>query len=342
VLQIYPRHYPPCRYKSRRYRRCPCPIWVQGSLAGEWIKKSLGVTSWEAATDLVRGWESAGGIGQQRREIPSVADAIAEFLVDAEARELKPTSIRKYRQFLEKQLLPFAEATGKTRLHHLDVEALRSFRSSWKFKASTQQKKLETLRGFFRFCASAGWIPSNPAPAVKLPKVHQLPTLPFTDDEFNKLLDACDRSRGKLLRPEARLLAERAAAQQNPQSPPGGQVAVPPVSSDDDLDLEVLQFVLLRRSEMHAVRLRRQIAAWSVNGHADATSGVPGDWIVFSPGDVRQKTRYQFDLLVQFAIEPILHRPQIANRLRDDPAFARLVYDALYYPVRVLIPALLG
>jgi hypothetical protein len=39
---------------------------VQGSLAGEWIKKSFGVTSWEAATDLVRAWESAGAIGQRR------------------------------------------------------------------------------------------------------------------------------------------------------------------------------------------------------------------------------------------------------------------------------------
>ena len=196
MLHLFRRHYPPCRHKSRRYRRCTCPIWVQGSLAGEWIKKSLGVTSWEAATDLVRGWESAGGIGQRRREIPSVADAIAKFLVDAESRELKPTSLRKYRHFLEKQLLPFAVSTGKTRLHQFDVETLRAFRASWKFKASTQQKKLETMRAFFRFCASAGWIASNPAPAVKLPKVHQVPTLPFTDEDVNKLLDACGRFRG--------------------------------------------------------------------------------------------------------------------------------------------------
>ena len=167
MLQIYRRHYPPCRDKSRRYRRCACPIWVQGSLAGEWIKKSLGVTSWEAATDRVREWEAAGGIGQRRRVIPSIADAITKFLVDCEARELKPTSITKYRHFLEKQLLPFAEAARRTRLHQLDVDALREFRSSWKFKPSTQQKKLETLRGFFRFCASAGWLARNPAPAVK-------------------------------------------------------------------------------------------------------------------------------------------------------------------------------
>jgi hypothetical protein len=104
------------------------------------------MTSWEAATDLVRGWEVARGIGQRRREIPSVADAIDQFLVDAESRELKATSLRKYRHFLKKQLLPFAVSSGKTRLQQFDVDALRAFRTSWKFKASSQQKKLETLR----------------------------------------------------------------------------------------------------------------------------------------------------------------------------------------------------
>ena len=94
----------------------------------------------------MRGWEAAGAIGQQRREIPSVADAIDKFLVDAESRELKATSVRKYRHFLEKPPLPFAKSTGKTRLQQLDVEALRAFRASWKFKATTQQRKLETLR----------------------------------------------------------------------------------------------------------------------------------------------------------------------------------------------------
>jgi integrase/recombinase XerD len=196
VLHLFRRHYPPCRHTSRRYRRCDCPIWVQGSLAGEWIKKSLGLTSWEAATDLVRGWEVGGGIGRHRREIPSVADAIDKFLVDAESRELKATSVRKYRHFLKKQLLPFAVSSRRTRLQQFDVEALRAFRASWKFKASTQQKKLETLRAFFRFCASAGWIEFNPAPAVKLPKVHQVPTLPFTEEDVAKLLKACERFRG--------------------------------------------------------------------------------------------------------------------------------------------------
>jgi integrase len=53
-------------------------------------------------------------------------------------------------------------------------------------------KKLERLRGFFRFCNQAGWITSNPALAIKPPKVTDPPTLPFTNEEVEKILWACD------------------------------------------------------------------------------------------------------------------------------------------------------
>jgi hypothetical protein len=40
------------------------PIWVQGSLYGEYIRRALGLRSWSAAaTDLVRDWEATGEIG---------------------------------------------------------------------------------------------------------------------------------------------------------------------------------------------------------------------------------------------------------------------------------------
>jgi site-specific recombinase XerD len=94
--------------------------------------------------------------------------------------------------------------SGKTRVQQLDVDALRAVRASWKFKASTEQKKLETLRAFFRCCPSAGWIESNPAPAVKLPRVHQVPTLPFPEEDVNNLLKACERFRGDGARTRSR------------------------------------------------------------------------------------------------------------------------------------------
>jgi hypothetical protein len=52
MLTLFRRHYPPCKHaghkQPRRYRTCQCPIWVQGSLRGEYIKEALELRSLEA------------------------------------------------------------------------------------------------------------------------------------------------------------------------------------------------------------------------------------------------------------------------------------------------------
>ena len=50
MLNLYRRHQAPCRFASRRYRNCNCPIWVQGSLRGEYLRRALDLRSWSAAT----------------------------------------------------------------------------------------------------------------------------------------------------------------------------------------------------------------------------------------------------------------------------------------------------
>jgi len=101
VLAIYRRHQPPCRYASRRFRNCKCPIWVQGSLGGEYLRRSLDLRSWEAASDLVRGWEASGQVGVVKPDVPTVAEAVTKFLEDARARHLTAETVRKYQNLLE-------------------------------------------------------------------------------------------------------------------------------------------------------------------------------------------------------------------------------------------------
>ena len=125
VLHLFRRHYPPCPCTSRRYRRCQCPTWVQGSLGGERLKKSLNLTSWEAASDLVTAWTASGEIGVVKTEAPSVGEAVLEFLNDARARRLGWAWMRKYENLLERRFLKWCEANGYSRVQPLDVDALR-------------------------------------------------------------------------------------------------------------------------------------------------------------------------------------------------------------------------
>ncbi|MFH1267910.1 MAG: site-specific integrase, partial [Planctomycetota bacterium] len=188
----YRRHRASCSQTSERYRRCACPIYIEGTLAGEHIRKALDLTSWTAATDLIAHWNEAGEIGAVRPEIPSIAEAAQKFFDDANARNLRAATIQKYRNVLEKRLLAWCEAKGIRNLRFLTPDVLRQFRAGWPDSPLSAYKNLERLKSFFRFCHHSGWMKTNPALALKPPKVDQNPTLPFTADELQKLLEACD------------------------------------------------------------------------------------------------------------------------------------------------------
>jgi integrase len=210
MLNLYRRHQPPCRYASRRFRNCNCPIWVQGSLRGEYIRRSLDLRSWSAATDLVRDWEAAGEVGVVKKpDIPNVTEAIDRFFVDLGAQQLSRETIRKYDNLLRGRLLPWCGEKGIRYLKQLGVEEIRQFRAGWTDSALYASKNLERLRAFFRFCMHDDWIARNPARAVKAPKVIDKPTLPFTRDEMARILNACDRYPGNQARLKAFVLTMR-------------------------------------------------------------------------------------------------------------------------------------
>ena len=165
---------------------------MQGTLGGERIRRALDLSSWEAGTDLVRGLEASGKIGQVRPEVPTIGEAVARFIEDAEARKLSWETIRKLRRTLG-QVRDWCEDKGLRGLGRLTVDELRTFRASLDDSAITQLKKVERLRSFFRFCMDAGWIEKNPAKALKPPKPESNPTLPFSEDELKAILDACNR-----------------------------------------------------------------------------------------------------------------------------------------------------
>ena len=105
--------------------RCTCAVWVQGSLGGEWVKRSLNTRDWAAAAAIVHGWEASGQIGVVKLDIPTIDHAIDAYFDDATARHLAETTLRKRRELLEGKLLPFCRAQGLSLLKQLTVTTLR-------------------------------------------------------------------------------------------------------------------------------------------------------------------------------------------------------------------------
>jgi site-specific recombinase XerD len=215
-LTLYRRHARTCKHAGKlrrdaRSQKCDCVLWVQGSLAGAYLRQSLDLTSWEAAQNVVRGWEATGEVGVAKAEIPSIEEAVQKFLAYTKARNRSWETLRKYENLLERRFLSWCREKGYRHLKQVSVDTLRTFQTTWKDGPVYAGKNIERLRSFFRFCHDAEWIKSNPATALKAPSAKPNPTLPFTAQEMKKILAACDRYRGDKARIKAFILVMRHA-----------------------------------------------------------------------------------------------------------------------------------
>lgn len=194
MLTLYRRHTRSCGQKDRYYRRCKCPMWVEGTTnAGDYIRRSLKLNSWERAEEKKRELEGGAASEAGLKEQPvspqriTVREATEKFCKECEARSLGDATMRKYRT-LAKQILEF----GSSRFVYLNeftTESAREFRASWKDASRAAGKKLERLRAFFRFAIENGWIEESPAKHLKPPIVKDTPTLPFTREEMARILE---------------------------------------------------------------------------------------------------------------------------------------------------------
>ena len=190
MLKVYRRHNPAkCSHTERDWRRCTCPLWVDGTLNRKRYHKTLHTRDWARAQKLAQDLEAAGKPPEATKTIEEATDA---FVRDCESRQLREPSIYKYR-LLFKQLKAFADDRGIKYINECDIDTLRQFRESWTNKNYSAKKKLEALRTFFRFVHDTGWLPTNPAKPIKAPKVVEGTTLPFTRDEVERVIAACDQ-----------------------------------------------------------------------------------------------------------------------------------------------------
>lgn len=189
MLMIYRRHLKKCEHRSegRKYRRCHCPIWLDGFLSGEEVRRALRdperrdtVRDWQRAQDIVREMEATGKNPADTRTGPTtLEDATNQFIADAKARGLRKPTLYKY-DLLFRQLKAFAARQGIRFVNEWDTETLSRFRATWPNRNLGALKKLEYLRSFFRFVHDNGWIDDNPARKLKSPRVSQRPTMPFS------------------------------------------------------------------------------------------------------------------------------------------------------------------
>jgi integrase len=214
MLRIVPRHLKGCGQDSES-KPCPskqrrkCPLWVKGHLDGKLIRRSLGTANWQIAAQRVAEIEAVGSVQPTRAPL-TVAEAAAKFLTEAASRELRDSTLKKFRVLLTREPVPgepsnhfspslvmFAKVRGIELLKGFGPDEVADFRQAWKDTGLSKLKKSERLKAFFRFAHDAGWTPTNPARNLRPPKAAIPGVVAFTAEELAGIIAACEDERLK-------------------------------------------------------------------------------------------------------------------------------------------------
>jgi site-specific recombinase XerD len=125
----------------------------------------------------------------------TVQKATDDFQADAKNNIQTPT-LKLYKILLTR-LNDYCKQHGYVFLKQLGVVQVREFRNSWTtYSPRTAGKHIERLKRFFSWCVENGWIKESPAKPLKSPKVGETDVVPFSEEEIEKILKACDSYSG--------------------------------------------------------------------------------------------------------------------------------------------------
>ncbi len=134
------------------------------------------------------------GVGDRVSAL-TVKKATDDFEADAK-NNIKPSTLKQYR-ILFQRLNDYCRGRGYVFLRQLGVVQVREFRGSWStWSPRTSGKHIERLKRFFSWCVENGWLEESPAKPLKSPKVGETDVVPFTEEEVEKILSACEAYKG--------------------------------------------------------------------------------------------------------------------------------------------------
>ncbi len=195
VITVFVRHSAKCKYQGDEfYKGCRCRKHLRWSVGGQQYRRKAGTRSWAEAEEKKRELENqfAGHAPapEPEKEIRDIQACIDLFLQDKKNQGLTEKVIAKYRRELSR-LRTFCEGKDLYTIQAVTRELLTEFCATWLQhypSTYTRAKVRERVRSFLRYCYQAQWIPRIP----ELPKIKidEPPTMPLTEAEYIRLLDA--------------------------------------------------------------------------------------------------------------------------------------------------------
>jgi integrase len=196
ALHEYRRHTPTCKLTKMSEMNCNCPIWAVGRIHGERFRGSLGTRSRQTARRKVAALlerKQDAPPEEPAKASPTVAAAIREYLAFCENnKRLKASTLTSYRNTL-KHFAAFSEDRLYRTLDRFDLGLFEQFQAARALGPKTMRTAFIHLGSFCARGVELGWLRSNFARKVKVPKADEVSTLPFREAEARAILAACGR-----------------------------------------------------------------------------------------------------------------------------------------------------
>ena len=122
-------------------------------------------------------------------------DAIAEYLMACEVEGKSPRTVQAY----DETLRVFRRTVARANLHAIvggfaaaDVYRFLKAIMDSPVSLGTRHRRFRETRAFFSWCVRMGYVPKHPFTGIPNVRVEQKVIQPFTEEEIQHLLDACD------------------------------------------------------------------------------------------------------------------------------------------------------
>ncbi|HKD84005.1 MAG TPA: tyrosine-type recombinase/integrase [Terriglobales bacterium] len=193
VVTIFVRHSVGCKYAGDEFHKgCRCRKHLRWSKDGKQYRQKAGTRSWSEAELRKRELEDqlAGRVTESNHGARLLSEAIEIFKADKKNQGISADVLGRYNRELER-MEGFAAGKHVFTVAGLTRELLIEYQSSWENlypSGNTRQSVQARLKNFLRFCFDSKWL--DRVPRLSPIKADEAPTLPLTDKEYAKLLDA--------------------------------------------------------------------------------------------------------------------------------------------------------
>jgi integrase/recombinase XerD len=128
---------------------------------------------------------------------PQCEDALQLFILDCESQRFTKRTIGYY-QYNLSAFIAWLDGQAVKHVHEITSGHVRSYMAGMQernLSGYTLLAAYRAIRRFCNFCVSEDWIQTSPTAKTKPPRVDKEIRRVFTQEEFEKLLDACESAR---------------------------------------------------------------------------------------------------------------------------------------------------